>query len=778
MLDPFVGSGVTAVEALKCGRQAVAIDISPVAVFITRMTALPVDLEEYAQAFERVRELVQQRISELFTTTCPKCHQQREVRYTVWEGSQPVEIRYVCPSCAGRGSKLLAKRPDSDDRKLLRRIQNMKIPGWYPKNELRHPDGSPFMKREHIRRIPALYTKRALIALSLILDAINNLPEGPEQDLMRFTFSYGVHRASNMNPDVPEKWGPEWSIPSYWIPARHREYNTWYIFESRYRKVLKGKTPSDANEVPQDVRLAETFDDIRQGRANLLLVCGDALDVLRDLPDNSVDYVFTDPSYGGSIQYGELSFLWAAWLGFDSEYLSSIQADEVIINVEGQHKGFDEYYRMLYVIFREVSRVLKPGRYMTVTFHDPKFKIRNALERACYVAGFDLDKVVYQPPPKIPTKKASMQPYGSVTGDFYFRFRNAKKPDRELQEDEETFRRVVIDATIRVIAERGEPTPMPIISNGIEPELCKHGFPFSRELTVEDVIRGEIGRHFVVLDSNGRAIAKPSDMSNKSIWLVHPEWYLLDRVPLRERVEKAIAGILLRRRKVTFTEVVTELYTTFKNALTPSPASVTAILNQYADKTPDGAWQVKPAVQMREGQHAQVMGILAELGRRAGFDIWIGIRERSAPYKNRLLSELATVTPPLRLPDVPEPAAKRIAQIDVLWIRAGRIEAAFEVENTTSVIEAIVRASNIPYPVRHFCVLPDERENVLYHKLREPMIRDRMRGGDWRFIFYDDLFAFYNSKRRGRVTIDDIYSIAKRPRLRTERQLSVSRFAT
>ena len=45
VVDPFCGSGVTAIEALTNRRRAVAIDLDPLAVFITRQSCLaPVDL--------------------------------------------------------------------------------------------------------------------------------------------------------------------------------------------------------------------------------------------------------------------------------------------------------------------------------------------------------------------------------------------------------------------------------------------------------------------------------------------------------------------------------------------------------------------------------------------------------------------------------------------------------------------------------------------------------------------------------------------------------------
>ena len=39
---------------------------------------------------------------------------------------------------------------------------------------------------------------------------------------------------------------------------------------------------------------------------------------LKQINSASVEYVFTDPPYADKVQYGELNFVWEAWLGFDT----------------------------------------------------------------------------------------------------------------------------------------------------------------------------------------------------------------------------------------------------------------------------------------------------------------------------------------------------------------------------------------------------------------------------------------------------------------------------
>jgi DNA modification methylase len=47
VLDPFSGSGVTAIEALKAKRKAISTDLDPMSTFITKMTINHVNLRNF-----------------------------------------------------------------------------------------------------------------------------------------------------------------------------------------------------------------------------------------------------------------------------------------------------------------------------------------------------------------------------------------------------------------------------------------------------------------------------------------------------------------------------------------------------------------------------------------------------------------------------------------------------------------------------------------------------------------------------------------------------------
>ena len=55
VLDPFVGSGVTACEALALRRRVIGCDLNPIAVMITRLTCVsPVDLGKLQTVYNKL----------------------------------------------------------------------------------------------------------------------------------------------------------------------------------------------------------------------------------------------------------------------------------------------------------------------------------------------------------------------------------------------------------------------------------------------------------------------------------------------------------------------------------------------------------------------------------------------------------------------------------------------------------------------------------------------------------------------------------------------------
>ena len=102
---------------------------------------------------------------------------------------------------------------------------------------------------------------------------------------------------------------------------------------------------------------------------------------LSNIPSHSVDYIFTDPPFGESLQYAELNCFVEAWLSV----MTAKEVDCVLNYVHNKDLTF--YSDLMTKAFSEYARVLKPGRWITVEFHNSQNVVWNAIQQAMEVAG-------------------------------------------------------------------------------------------------------------------------------------------------------------------------------------------------------------------------------------------------------------------------------------------------------------------------------------------------------------------------------------------------------
>ena len=102
---------------------------------------------------------------------------------------------------------------------------------------------------------------------------------------------------------------------------------------------------------------------------------------LANVKTESVDYVFTDPPFGSNIFYADCNLLWEAWLGKLTE-----TAQEAVVNrslpVERGGKSLHHYEALISSAMGEISRVLKPGGWATVVFHNTDAAVWQAIKDA------------------------------------------------------------------------------------------------------------------------------------------------------------------------------------------------------------------------------------------------------------------------------------------------------------------------------------------------------------------------------------------------------------
>jgi hypothetical protein len=148
----------------------------------------------------------------------------------------------------------------------------------------------------------------------------------------------------------------------FYVASQIVDPSPWYILDGKLK------------------RLEKAFDSLPCSPADSACATQDLAHV--DLPANSVDYVFTDPPFGENIYYSDLNILLESW----HRVRTAPEREAIVDRVKG--KALLDYQRMMLECFSNCFRVLKPGRWMTVEFHNSRNSVWNAIQEALQHAGF------------------------------------------------------------------------------------------------------------------------------------------------------------------------------------------------------------------------------------------------------------------------------------------------------------------------------------------------------------------------------------------------------
>jgi 16S rRNA G966 N2-methylase RsmD len=764
VFDPFSGSGVSAIEAARHKRRAIVCDLNPAATQITELTLRPVNVLKLHEAFERVRSLVQKRIADLYTVHCLKCGKPLVADCFVREGDEVLEVRYKgCPHCEHRCETGCEAR--KKDLAILAELEGKGIKEWYPRNRLYYPDGEPFKEKQRYDSLDQLFTKRNLRAAAILHEAIEQESSPQMRKFLLGAFTSMIHLCTRMCPALAPGEGNHqtafsstWTQHSYWAAGRYLEANVWDKFESAvigHQGIINAK--NESNAILGDVKVTDDWRKVLEGEADIAVVTGDCVELMKKMPEDCVDYIFTDPPYDASIQYGELSYLWNAWLKVDFRYTEKIVVHEVVRN-ERQKKPFELYHALLNSSFKGFYKVLRPECCLTLTFHNPTFMIRNATVRAGVFAGFDYEHIHHQPLGQV-SAKAMLQPFGSAQGDFYLRFVKTSQPLRQMEEiSEERFRRIVIETCREVIAQRAEPTPYTILINQVDPVLAKRGLfgTLQTGLDVKTVLEESVGKEFELVD------AKLGGVSGKLWWFADKIFAArLEAVPLTERVEATVFRCLHDRGRVTFTEIWDTVAREFPNSLTSDSTSISEALERYGRKVSGGAWMLREEIRLHLSQHNELIALLAKIGAARGHSIWIGHHEQP--------QSAGGLAGDIRLRDLVtgKPAAlvgvrniRPVLDMDLLWLNGNEVVRAFEVECTTTMTSGLQRGSNLPANVPKTMVIPEEREADFHRKMKSPLFSEHFQKDGWTLVYFNALREAF-TKTKTKTVVESLFGQKK-----------------
>jgi len=152
--------------------------------------------------------------------------------------------------------------------------------------------------------------------------------------------------------------------------------------------------------------------------------------------------------------------------------------------------------------------------------------------------------------------------------------------------------------------------------------------------------------------------------------------------------------------------------------------TIVSIPREDEEEVPAETEAAKP-----ETVHTEIQHCLLELGAEMGYDTWVARNDRSKTYNGQALGELPRVLN--RLPNMfNEATDKTVEMIDVLWLKGRSIEAAFEIECTTSIYSGLLRMSDLlalqpNINIDLYIVAPKDRRTKVERELLRPTFKLR-----------------------------------------------------
>lgn len=409
-------------------RRVVLNDLSPAATFIAANYNLPFNVQLFEREARRILKELESEVGWMYETLHTDGKTKGRINYTVWSevfacpecGEEIVFLKealeketklvrnsFPCPKCTAKLSKdnlqrLMATTADASsgepwrrirfvpvlinyslgkaryekelgdkDYATLKRISEMPLPTSVPTNAfpIEQMSHGSRLSPKGFTNIHHLYLPRASQALGHLWAKAVAVEDSRLRNMLLFVLEQGVRGFSLLNRYKPIQYGRIGGSQVgldltgvYYVPSLSTEVSPWCQFGGKLDRLVK----AFGNEYT-----STGYATIATGSAAKLGV-----------PDSTVDYIFTDPPFGENIHYSDLNFFVESW-----HRVWTDAKPEAIVD-KAKSKGLPDYQHLMQQCFEEYCRVLKPGHWMTVVFHNSRNSVWNAIQEAMLAAGF------------------------------------------------------------------------------------------------------------------------------------------------------------------------------------------------------------------------------------------------------------------------------------------------------------------------------------------------------------------------------------------------------
>jgi DNA modification methylase len=667
VLDPFCGTGVTAIESLTARRKTINVDIAPLAIFLTKQTCIaPVGINSFQKSFDRLRDRLRE------------------------------TVRFV--------------RKVSD-----KRIQEHEIKEWYPKN-VRLPSNSDF------EFVEDLFDKRQLIVLAKLWKEIERIRDPKIRDLMKFVFSGTIARA-NLTYNLSTTRGEArlgdggssvFAQYRYWKPKRRVVLDVWDRFEYRFECVRKAKEAS--NELIGDFyKEGDTFRAYVESATKLS----------EFTKEKSIDYIYTDPPYGAHIAYLDLTTMWDAWLGFKIK--EEDRKSEVIEGGDQKHSK-EDYLNLLNQSIVEMYKVLKKDAWLSLVFQHKETWLWYTIRDAAKDAGFEYVNTVTQPTRTTSIHKKK-NPLKVLGGQLIINFSKSRSLYSGMEPEALPAIKVILNAAEREIVRAGGAT-LEEIMQAVVPELFEAKLIDKFALKTAGDISELLTKEFEIgLDD--RWHLKKENEKRIGHYLPTKDkirYYLIsflrrEKMADFDKIVSSIFPLLINAHqpppKKDILGVLEEIAVSRNGRLWELRRPEEIIIQNELDLLEKRIAEIIPKGTL----HNQLVYRLLVLAGNLGLIPYLGKKEQTGT-KEKIFENLKFLNE-LPFKKIGGTVKKRVEQIDCIWFhKDGTPLFAFEVEESTGILSALERFhallkvnDQIGFDRRLVIIAPKSRRKKLLQEL-------------------------------------------------------------
>lgn len=571
-LDPFCGSGMSGIEAIRLGKKAICLDINPITSFIFDVYCSNFVRNNFEQiALHIVHQVLDSKIYNKFFL-----YEDGYILHnTKYENGRPYEVCFISKDKKNRFERI----PTRLDIDINNESKDINITTLYPNKNFRK---SSAFSNSFLNTIgtsyDCLYTKKNLSILSLIFEEILQVNNINLKLQLLFAFIQTVHLCCKMCVPRSKKtrrdYSTSWGRSAYFSSSKSMEMNPLLVFYNNcvgkqsvtsclsYLQTYVGKIKGKNITKETNINLNEDY--------NLWYGIKDSKQLANIIENNVVDFVLTDPPYGGLVPYLDLSYIWLAWLELYDKIYNPDYSNEISI---GNDKSSQDFRHDMAEVLRQIFKVSKVNAKIVLTFNNKEPLVWKALLGSIVDSGYMVEKVIHQQNLRSGESNVSDK-YGTSSSDFYIRC--VKNLNLNFKDGELDLHNYICQVAEDIILSRNEPTPYQILFNGIIAKLSCD--PLAFQNFDDDLV--------VALQHSDRfyTINNLDTTAGNYWWLKNKPYDPNSSNTLTNRIRGLLKEIFDSVGIISQTRLLGIIYKKFPNGLSPDRMMLEKLILEYAQK--------------------------------------------------------------------------------------------------------------------------------------------------------------------------------------------------